>query len=182
MPTLRAASTATSLPAHTPSGVQQRSSGPGFDVSGRGGYAIAPPSRHATGHTYRWASQHQVAELPEWLAELLNARSSQPPARLPVIIARHGERARRYAQAALAGELDAVRTAGVGTRNTTLNRAAFRLGQLAGADLVTPDALAGALLDAARHAGLPDIEARATIASGLQAGQRQPRRARSVRQ
>jgi hypothetical protein len=149
--------------------------GPGLDVRGRGGYAIAPPSRHATGHTYRWASLDAIAGLPDWLAELLNARSFQGRAPLPVITARHTERARRYAQAALAGELDAVRTAAVGTRNTTLNRAAFRLGQLAGADLIPADQLIDPLLDAARHAGLPESEALTTIASGLSAGQRQPR-------
>ncbi len=149
--------------------------GPGLDVRGRGGYAIAPPSRHASGHTYRWTSQHAVAGLPGWLAELLNARSSQPRAPLPVVTARHGERARRYAQAALAGELDAVRTAAVGTRNHTLNRAAFRLGQLAGADLIPADQLIEPLLDAARHAGLPETEALTTIDSGLHAGQRHPR-------
>jgi hypothetical protein len=149
--------------------------GSGLDVRGRGGYAIAPPSRHATGHTYRWASLDAIAGLPDWLAELLNARSFQGRAPLPVITARHGERARRYAQAALAGELDAVRTAAVGTRNTTLNRAAFRLGQLAGADLIPADQLIDPLLNAARHAGLPDTEALTTIASGLSAGQRQPR-------
>ena len=65
-------------------------------------------------------------------------------------------------------------TAPKGTRNTTLNRAAFRLGQLAGA-LDAGENLELPLLEAARAAGLHDREARATIASGLTAGALHPR-------
>ena len=93
----------------------------------------------------------------------------------PIVAAGIGERARRYVQAALDAELAAVTTAPIGTRNATLNRAAFRLGQLAGAGLTARDALADALLHAARRAGLGDTEAKPTIASGLGAGERHPR-------
>jgi hypothetical protein len=84
-------------------------------------------------------------------------------------------RAQRYLHAALAGELADVARAQPGTRNHTLNRAAFRLGQLAASGLATLDELAPQLLDAARHAGLPDSEATTTIASGLTAGHQHPR-------
>jgi hypothetical protein len=84
-------------------------------------------------------------------------------------------RARRYFDAAVARELEQVARARPGTRNDTLNRAAFRLGQLAGAGLGTLDELAKQLRDAALRSGLPESEADATIASGLSAGARQPR-------
>jgi hypothetical protein len=92
-----------------------------------------------------------------------------------------GPRARRYLQVALAGELAQVATAREGTRNDTLNRAAFRLGQLAGIGLATLGELADPLLQAALHAGLTETEADATIASGLTAGARQPRPAAPTR-
>jgi hypothetical protein len=151
--------------------------GTGIDVRGHGGYAITPPSRHSTGHLYRWAGPDRIAALPDWLAELLSASIAQrrdPPPAAPV--ARRGSRAERYAQSALAGESRAVATAPRGTRNDTLNRSAFRLGQLAAAGLAAPEELATSLLVAARAAGLPDTEAVATIASGLRAGQQRPRR------
>jgi hypothetical protein len=62
-----------------------------------------------------------------------------------------------------------------GTRNDTLNRAAFRLGQLVAAGHLDPTYTADRLLGAATASGLGDAEAEATIRSGLHAGQSQPR-------
>jgi hypothetical protein len=139
----------------------------GVHVRGSGGYVVAPPSRHANGQRYRWQRGGPLATLPGWLAELVRPPTPQPAS--PSVTrprARH-----RYLQRALDGELALVASAPVGTRNTTLNRAAFRLGQLAGAGLSTAEELTWPLLAAARTAGLPDSEALATIASGLRAGQ-----------
>jgi hypothetical protein len=145
--------------------------GPGLDVRGRGGYAIAPPSRHANGHIYRWHDLEQsIATFPLWLAELTRATG----AGVTQVEVRH-ERGDRYLQAAIDGETRRVAGAQPGTRNDTLNRAAFRLGQLAGAGLTSIDALRDPLLDAARNAGLADREALATIASGLTSGALHPR-------
>jgi hypothetical protein len=82
-----------------------------------------------------------------------------------------------YARTALEGELDKVRSAAVGTRNHTLCAAAFSLGQLVAAGTTLErDHVIGALLDAARAAGLDETEARRTIASGMRAGFEHPRR------
>jgi hypothetical protein len=93
-----------------------------------------------------------------------------------------GDRRRRYFLAALRDELAEVASAPApapgrpGARNDTLNRAAFRLAQLAVDGAGTLDELEHYLLDAALAAGLDELEARATIASGLRAGQQHPRR------
>lgn len=157
--------------------------GPGLDVRARGGYVIAPPSRHATGHRYRWANTHALAPLPPWLAGLLTPSEPDEPAprALPRAANAPGQdRAARYLQAALDREIAELVRAPVGTRNTTLNRAAFRLGQLVGAGLGDPGQLTTHLLAAARTAGLGEREALATIASGLTAGQAHPRRLADV--
>lgn len=148
--------------------------GAGLDVRASGGYIVAPPSRHASGQRYAWSTRAEVAPLPGWLADLLappTPRAAVPPPAGDLA----APRARRYLEAALAGELERVATARPGTRNDTLNRAAFRLGQLAGAGLGTLDELAGPLLDAALRAGLTEHEAMATVRSGLRAGSRQPK-------
>jgi hypothetical protein len=148
--------------------------GAGLDVRGRGGYIVAPPSLHADGHRYRWSVQHRPASLPSWLAELLT-RAARPARRTALPDPTAGDRRRRYFVAALRGELADVAAARPGTRNDTLNRAAFRLGQLAAAGHGGREELAGPLLAAALAAGLTEAESLATINSGLTAGQRHPR-------
>jgi hypothetical protein len=80
----------------------------------------------------------------------------------------------RYAAAALRASADRVSRAPVGTRNDTLNRAAFALGRLVGAGLLDAWLVAQELGDAGRFAGLGRDEVRRTIRSGLTAGRRQP--------
>ena len=53
--------------------------GPGIDVRSRGGYIVAPPSRHISGRAYEFSVDHHpqdiaLAPLPEWLCERLTAR------------------------------------------------------------------------------------------------------------
>ena len=61
------------------------------------------------------------------------------------------------------------------TRNVTLNRAAFRLGQLTTSDGVDEASVVEGLLAAALIAGLDRHEATATIRSGMNAGHAHPR-------
>jgi hypothetical protein len=149
--------------------------GAGLDVRGRGGYVVAPPSLHADGHRYRWIARHRPAPLPRWLAGLLTA-AAPVACRTVLPDLASGERQRRYLAAAVRGELGAIAAARPGTRNDTLNRAAFRLGQLAGAGHATLEEITEPLLAAALAAGLTEAESLATINSGIGAGQRHPRR------
>lgn len=83
----------------------------------------------------------------------------------------------RYAAKALEAEVQAVLDAPVGTRNDTLNRASYNLGQLvAGGELPQQDVVEA--LSAAGHTvGLSVVECDKTIFSGLKAGAKQPRQA-----
>lgn len=83
----------------------------------------------------------------------------------------------RYVERAFLNELQNVLDAPAGDRNVTLNRAAFNLGTLVGAGLLSEQSVRGALTDAAHKAGLLPREISLTITSGLQSGMRQPRRA-----
>jgi hypothetical protein len=86
-----------------------------------------------------------------------------------------GAQGTAYAMAALSDEVRLVAAARPGTRNDTLNRAAFSLGQLVAAGLLPPLAVISALADAAERAGLPEDEVRRTVRSGMAAGARCPR-------
>lgn len=148
--------------------------GPGLDIRGDGGYVVAPPSRHASGEMYQWqGARRDPPPMPEWLVELARP-SAQPPAHEPAEVRR--VRFSTYADAALRGEADDVTAALPGQRNTRLNLAAFRLGQLVGASLLTEDAVTDVLRSAATSAGLAQREASVTIRSGLLAGISNPRR------
>lgn len=84
-------------------------------------------------------------------------------------------RATRYAHKALLSECENVAAATEGTRNDTLNRAAFNLSQLVAAGHLPHRDTWEALASAARTCGLDDDEIRTTITSGFRAGTEQPR-------
>ncbi|MGB9112684.1 MAG: bifunctional DNA primase/polymerase [Acidimicrobiales bacterium] len=155
---------------------------PGVDWRGKGGYVIAAPSVHPSGTTYRfqfgsddpdYGVNAPLAPPPPWLRDLLNARTSA--------IGLPGEPVRpsnvtAYGRRALEAECGRVALAAEGERNHTLNQAAFAIGQLVGAGALPVDPAADALGTAAARAGLDGYEAQRTIASGLAAGAKQPRR------
>ncbi|WP_395623408.1 bifunctional DNA primase/polymerase [Sphingomonas daechungensis] len=86
-----------------------------------------------------------------------------------------GARERAAFEKALETECGLVASAGEGTRNDTLNKAAFNLSQMAAAGWGSPVEVNHALTDAARTCGLPAIEAAKTIRSGMEAGAQSPR-------
>jgi hypothetical protein len=142
---------------------------PGLDWRGIGGYVVAPPSRHLRGD-YRWV-RGPAGPLPDGsstLRALIEGPAPIPAAHRPIS---HPD---RYAAAALTAEADRVARAPVGTRNDTLNRAAFALGRLVGGGLLDAGDVARELEAAARYAGLGRAETRRTIRSGLTAGRRAP--------
>jgi putative DNA primase/helicase len=155
------------------------------DVRADGGQVVFPGSIHPeTGRAYEWVPGHspgqvQVAELPSHIIERLRvvprpAVATTPP---PAVWPRpSGMRRQRYAAKALAREIRAVHQAQEGTRNDTLNKAAFSLGTLVGGGHVDRSFVEKALLEAASVIGLGQSEARATIRSGLGSGLQHPRR------
>ena len=150
---------------------------PGIDVRGDGGYIVVPPSAHPSGHRYRWLGRTPPADPPGWLMGLLDrTRTAEAAAvEVPATPPTTGSREQRYAASALHGELTRVASAAVGSRNDTLNRAAFNLGQLAAAGLLDRDHVAGELERVATGIGLGPAETRRTITSGLAAGRQHPR-------
>jgi hypothetical protein len=148
--------------------------GEGLDVRGDGGYVVAPPSRHHCGRRYRWiGAADRPPALPQWLSELVAQPGHEERTAQPVWLLSDDVDA--YARAAVERETRDVTQAPPGQRNDRLNRAAFKLGQLAGAGLVRPDVVIDALVAAGLAAGPGERKIRITIRSGLRAGMLQPR-------
>ncbi|GHC37890.1 bifunctional DNA primase/polymerase [Streptomyces cinnamoneus] len=149
-----------------------------LDVRAGSSYAVAPGTATRAGRYTLQGDCRTVAELPVWLARDLDRTGHRVRPERPRVVLPWRTRCSvgsGYVAAAVRDELRAVAEAASGTRNDTLNRAAFSLGTL-----ITPAGLdraqvTDALLDAAHHAGLPEKEAQAAIRSGPSAGARQPR-------
>ncbi|WP_158579874.1 bifunctional DNA primase/polymerase [Geodermatophilus marinus] len=141
--------------------------GRGLDHRGDGGYIVAPPSVHPTGHVYQWLTadgsdpRPWAHPLPDWPAHVLRtgARAAAPR---PVVVPLH-----RPGDGPLAGLVRVVLNAQPGTRNNAVNWASYRAGEHIARGRLAPEAAASALLAAAAAVGLPEHEAVRTIASGL---------------
>jgi len=147
---------------------------PGIDTRGAGGYILLPPSQIAAGsYTALDDWQREPGALPGALRALLEKmpRPTPPAAAAP---ARHSS-GRGYGAAALLAEVDRVTQAMEGTRNETLNSAAFNLGQLIAGGELSPGIVRAELLRAALVAGLGESEAQKTIDSGINGGLGSPR-------
>ncbi len=146
------------------------------DWRGRGGYVVAPPSRHATGARYRWLRPlaDELPQVPAPLRELLVAadrvRPRRPP---PAPVAPHS-----YAHRALIDECASLAATAPGDRNGRLWLAARNLYNFVADGALTDEEVQAALLAAADTCGLLAEEprqTRRTIQSGRSVGLAHPR-------
>lgn len=129
------------------------------ELKARGGFIVVCPSR--TERLYGWLRsplEVDVADAPAWLNEL--AVQPDPP---PPMSGRDEPLAPSHAVALMAGLYRVVARAAEGERNQILFWASCRVAERG----VDRQAASEILLAAARTAGLPEREARATISSGL---------------
>ena len=155
------------------------------DWRGRGGYVVAPPSRHHSGHPYQWLTGRQLdaplAEVPAALRQRLEHRQQQRPADPIDLPPLRGGTGDRYGQAALATELARVAAAPVGQRNQQLWESARNLYNLVASGALAERQVHQGLLQAADRCGLLADEPRQThrtLASGRQIGLAHPGRPR----
>jgi hypothetical protein len=153
--------------------------GPGLDVRADGGYVVAPPSVHSSGHCYAFHGDPWHAAAPQWLIDAARAKPERSISECAVAMIRPPFEAGAYGSAALRTEIATLAATPRGSRNHALNRAAFNLFQLvAGGELTEAEVIAG--LERAcitngliRDDGLAGV--RATIRSGRIAGLQHPR-------
>jgi len=144
---------------------------------GRGGYVVAPPSRHASGAVYTWV-RDLATPLPD---APLPLRDRLRPAATSVHQARPGRPASPYGQDVLERWLAEVASAPKGERNCTLYRAGLRLYSLVAGGLLDREQVEEGLMvaaEASRLAVEEPVQTRRTLAlaervgSALPAGER----------
>jgi hypothetical protein len=153
------------------------------DWRGRGGYVVAPPSRHASGQAYQWAPGRDLdtppGQVPAVLLEQLQPRQRQrPTSPVPPLPALDDGPGERYGRAALAEELARVAAARKGERNRQLWESTRNLYNLVAAGALDHREVDRGLLAAAQRCGLLGEEPRQThrtLASGRQVGLEHPR-------
>lgn len=157
----------------------------GFDVRGNrggqenaGGYVVGPGSVHETGHVYEAEdSSTPVADLPEWLYELLQANSAVS-SKESTVASGVADPTRTYtpdqaAKYVREEGIEPLKSSTEGGRNNALNNAALVTGHFVPA-FYSEDEATEALTGIAEAIGLDAREIEPTIRSGLKKGMSQP--------
>lgn len=148
-----------------------------IDTRASGGYVVGPGSYvnlpDGAG-TYDVIHAPEPAPLPAWLTERL--RPAPLPPQRPVAVPLATDRAGAYLRSAVTAELARVTSSPPHGHNTALYRAAVALGQLVAGGALSEADVTAWLTDAAAQVGQRPGETRRTIASGLVAGAKRPRR------
>ncbi|MGO9059028.1 MAG: bifunctional DNA primase/polymerase [Candidatus Binataceae bacterium] len=149
------------------------------DIRGRAGIAVAAGSIHPSGYIYRWTRGRspqdiELAPAPDWLIEKLAERDrhiDDAPALSP---REFSGTVSPWAEAILEDELFFLAEAEAGTRNASLARISFKLGQLAGGGEIPLSDAREALIEIARY--WPNLKKSIdTIDRCLEAGMSKPR-------
>ena len=156
--------------------------GDGLDVRADGGYVVAPPSVHESGHIYAFEdSQTPLAEAPAWLiiAARIKPMKLISEAALGTIRPIGTTNDRAYGQAAQRDEIAMLAAAPRGSRNHALNKAAFNLFRLVAGGELTEAQVVESLRQACLANGLAEDDGwnsvGATIRSARMAGIQWPR-------
>lgn len=135
---------------------------PNIDIRAEGGYVVAPPSVHESGHVYEWIRSPEdtdLADIPDFIFKDREPAQTHRPVQQT---ARVSDGSNPYIEAAINGEISALSGAVEGTRNDQLNRSAFAL-----AGLLPPGKVYELLRPVALTIGLTASETDKTIASAI---------------
>lgn len=137
-----------------------------IDTRGVGGYVVAAGSV-VDGNEYTVLEDAPPAPLPRWIHRLCTPPKPHPVTPRPVFTGP----ASAYARAVLQGEIGRVLSARPGSRNHTLNTAAFTLGRHVARGTMPRDVAEQALICAADDLGGDTAKSYATVRNGLAAGE-----------
>lgn len=138
----------------------------GVDVRGVGGFVVAPPSSHESGHDYEWVSDKDPKPIPERVVSVINYREERvAPEPTP---ARSHE---KWGIAILAGEAADVESAPPGQRNDQLFMSALAVFSAVKGGHLDKSIAYARMHEAALHVGLGEQETVNTLRSAWETAQ-----------
>jgi hypothetical protein len=138
------------------------------DVRSKGGYIVAPGSRLDSGE-YLVDSVGSVDQFPQWMRALLSPKKSTTFTSIKTTVTRYSKSS-NYFEVGIRKEIHFLSLATVGTRNQSLNKAAFSCGKLVESCPEFRDFAINALKRTAISIGLSESESARTISSAFKAG------------
>lgn len=150
---------------------------PSIDVrgSGAGQVAVWPSIHPSTGRAYQWLvapDAMPIADAPPWLLALLTR--PEPPSCIPRPPLRYTNGS-RYGLAAVKRITEELATLPCGSRNESMNQAAYALGQLVGGNELRDTTALDALYAIAEAWGQDIAKSKSTIDRAFNAGRAVPR-------
>ena len=140
------------------------------DVRSMGGYIVAAGSVLPTG-VYESGVVDEVADCPDWVRKAITPAKSQTTISIKTThISSNGNKSIRYTETAIRNVITELQNASVGTRNDSLNRAAFACGRLVKENPEMHHMAFNALRVTALAIGLSEQESARTIKSAYMAG------------
>lgn len=159
---------------------------PGLDFRGEGGYFVAPPSVHASGHFYDWCNETPIAQLPEWLRDFLyqheqakHAPKERPE--LPPLQREHlnghahdPDQTRRFIEGCFRSELAKIHSAPDGEKHKQLLKSSTYLSGYINTGATSADEIESILYEAIAPRADDPKNALETIHDGIKYGREKP--------
>ncbi len=151
----------------------------GIDIRGVGGYVVAEGSRSEKG-LYLGLEPKEVKPLPDYLREIITKKKPKPITQGVNFASPSSPNSDPYRLAGMRNEIEKVRKAQEGTRNSTLFSSSCAVGELVADDLSLLDEAVRGLVTAGINAGLTQYEAETTTERGIREGLKTPRSRKNV--
>lgn len=153
----------------------------GLDIRGEGGYVVLPPSIHQNGSIYTWMTtpeESPIPNAPDWLLDELLVPEFVDLSSAPVCLIEPQKRQghERYAQAALAAELERVASAPDGQKHDQLFKSSAAIGSFVPHGFWSEGDVEEMFFSAIAPRSKDKDGARKTIRDGIRKGMENPRR------